>query len=73
MEQLCNEVRLTLDSNSPFVIQIWSPNKLHRILLGQDVKLVTILRDPLAQYESMFSYYNLDVKYGNDISEYVNR
>ena len=60
------------DSNTPFVIQTWSPNKLYRSLLGQDAKLVTILRDPVAQYESMFTYYNLEIRNG-EINEYLNR
>ena len=35
-----------------------------RHFLGQDAKFVTILRDPVAQYESMFSYYKLHVIHG---------
>ena len=35
-----------------------------RHFLGQDAKFVTILRDPVAQYESMFSYYKLYAIHG---------
>ena len=39
-------------------------NQFYRYLLGQDAKFVTILRDPVAQYESMFSYYKLQTFHG---------
>ena len=68
MEQLRNEVSWTAILHLSFNYGL----KLNRSLLGQDAILVTILRDPVAQYESMYTYYNLEIRNG-EINEYLNR
>ena len=47
-------------------------NEFYRYFLGHDAKFVTILRDPVAQYESMYSYYTLH-RMNGEIGEFIQK
>ena len=42
-----------------------------RYLIGQEAVFVTILREPVSQFESQFTYYRLED--GIPIREYINK
>ena len=51
---------------------IWNQREVEHLLgRGQDVKLITILRDPVDQFESMYDFFDFEAKLGMDLEQFV--